>query len=338
MLYRSALSLLLPLFLLVGVSLATARAFADSPPDAGVTLEPMPAPVALSGSTATPPVLPPVALPTSAPAGGLGDALAAAGEIQRDVAAIKAANAAGDKVLRAVKLAGLLALLVKLAIHLLDWIVRLRPEAKAWIPLATALGGVVVALLERYANGGSWIEAVIVAGGSPGAVYLDQIFGTAINKLRPAAASTGPALVLLLALGCAASGCAGAYDTLHAAAAAGDEAIAGFRAYDAAHKREILAAHPECKAAPSPDVCRRAALAPYESHRDPVLARIDVLAPSLGDAARIGKQADADRAVTLSLASRIAAMVADVERAIEQLRAIEAPAPDGGALADGGVR
>lgn len=109
--------------------------------------------------------------------------------------------------------------------------------------------------------------------------------------------------------------CGHGYQTLDAAARSGSVAIAAFEQYDHDHKRELLAAHPECRAAPGPDACYQAVLAPYLVERDQVIAVIDALAPSLQEASHVAEQGAAD-----GLAVRIAGLTASVLESIAKLR------------------
>lgn len=116
------------------------------------------------------------------------------------------------------------------------------------------------------------------------------------------------------------SACATPYPALTAAVGTGRAAIAGFETYDRDHKRALLAAHPECRAAADPAACYREALAPYVTQRDEVLGKIDVLIPALNQAAAVAKQADADRSLTDALAAKLSALASEVLMAVARLR------------------
>ena len=116
------------------------------------------------------------------------------------------------------------------------------------------------------------------------------------------------------------AGCATPYPALTATAKAGSAAVSAFEAYDHAHKRDLLAAHPECKAQPKPEVCFAAVLAPYEVARDEVLRPIDALAPALFEAAHVAEQGAADKSLTTALAGKIASLTAAVLAAVAKLQ------------------
>lgn len=154
-------------------------------------------------------------------------------------------------------------------------------------------------------------------------VAANSTLGLVVNAVRLIAKAFAgkalpPAALLVLALG--ASACATPYPALKAAAQSGQAAIAAFETYDHDHKRELLSAHPECRTAPAPEACYQAALAPYAVERDQVLAKVDALAPALAEAAKVARQADADRSLTDALAARVADLTAAVLRAVAALR------------------
>lgn len=115
------------------------------------------------------------------------------------------------------------------------------------------------------------------------------------------------------------SGCATPYPALTAVAKSGSAAVAAFETFDHDHKRELLAAHPECQRL-QPDVtmvadCYRGVLAPYTVERDKVFVVIAELTPAVREAAKVAEQGAAD-----GLAARIAALAAKVLAAVAQLR------------------
>ena len=196
-------------------------------------------------------------------------------------------------------------------------------HSKAGAVCITIFASALAAASTALGASRSWLAAGINAG----VAAVTALVAVANPSLQqppsaPAVKAGGIAgLAFLLFASLGLSACASGWTTVNAVATAGHVAVAEFRTYDAAHKREILGLHPECHTSPSPVTCYAAAIATYEAQRAPVLAAAAALAPVLAEADADMKAATEPGAdVIAALAARLGAAVAAVLQSIATLR------------------
>lgn len=111
-----------------------------------------------------------VAKPTSVTDKSLLDQL---NEIRTEYAAYKNSTPAGKDL----ALAGLLAVLLNLALTAVKKIMSITDKGKKWLPwVATGLG-ILITILDKYALGGGWVQALIYGAAGPGAVVIQELLG-----------------------------------------------------------------------------------------------------------------------------------------------------------------
>lgn len=117
-----------------------------------------------------------------------------AGAITNVATGIKAVQVASDTTAKHMALAGLLAVILKFILDALSRITNLKDSVKRYLPLVCAALGVGVALLTKYAMGSTWTDAVILGGGAPMAVMVNEVLNM-LKKPTPAAQATNPIVI-----------------------------------------------------------------------------------------------------------------------------------------------
>ena len=72
-------------------------------------------------------------------------------------------------------IAGLIAVLLNLLLTGLKKVMKLTKSKKKWLPYVALGLGVVIAIVERYALGGGWGDAILYGGAGPGAVVVQEL-------------------------------------------------------------------------------------------------------------------------------------------------------------------
>lgn len=93
-----------------------------------------------------------------------------------ELAALKAAylalKANADPSLKPLMWAGLISLGLKTILSVLN---AVWSKPKRWLAWTALIAAVPIALLAHYAGGHGWMSALVVAGGGPGAILLNEI-------------------------------------------------------------------------------------------------------------------------------------------------------------------
>lgn len=138
-------------------------------------------------------------------------------------------------------LAGLLAFVLKWLMDFLLHLTNPRDEVKRALPWVLGGVGIVVGVLDFYVRGASWVDAIIVGGGPPGATLVNELLNALRRKLeKPVVA----ALLVLLAFSTA--GCGHGLATSARIVIGVDEVLIAsettFPEFDAAHQRALSSA------------------------------------------------------------------------------------------------
>lgn len=72
-------------------------------------------------------------------------------------------------------IAGLIAVILNLLLTGLKKVMKLTKSKKKWLPYVALGLGVVIAVVERYALGGGWGDAILYGGAGPGAVVVQEL-------------------------------------------------------------------------------------------------------------------------------------------------------------------
>lgn len=74
-------------------------------------------------------------------------------------------------------IAAFIAVLLNLLLTGLKKVMKFTKKGKKYLPWIALSLGVVIVMVEKFALGGSWVEAIIYGGAGPGAVLVQELLG-----------------------------------------------------------------------------------------------------------------------------------------------------------------
>lgn len=110
-------------------------------------------------------------------------------EAQAAYQAIK--NSTPDK--KDLAIAAFIAVLMNLLLTGVKKVMKLTDKAKKWLPFVALGLGLVIAVLQKYALGGGWVQALIYGGAGPGAVFVQELFNLFRKPTTPSQSATATA-------------------------------------------------------------------------------------------------------------------------------------------------
>lgn len=106
--------------------------------------------------------------------------------VVKELISLRAAKANGDKTAVYLAVAALIALALKVLVDRLKKIPvsDLNDKAKHAIPWAIALLSFAAAVIWKYSMGATWTNAIVLGGGGPGAILVDNLWDAFIGLIK----------------------------------------------------------------------------------------------------------------------------------------------------------